>query len=604
MNILHVLSQQEVTGAETYAATLADEQVRNGHNVLIVSDTFYTETLAEIRLLPVGKRDFPERLRNVAAIRRILREKSIDVVHAHSRAASWVSYFATRRGRVPLVSTIHGRQHVHLSSRIFRIYGEKILAVCESIRDQMIHDLGIDKRRVEVVRNGILPDQWHSKGKPRVGTTHKTIALVGRTSGPKGRVMRTIITEVFPRVLKSCPNAELQIVGGMNETAFVRDLVSATNEGAGAGKVSYAGFVQRIRDTYRRSAVVIGSGRVAMEALATGAPVIAFGETNYIGRLSKATARQGLETNFGDASIPTPADPEIVARDIVAALKSGEANSSGWGESLIADEYDIKRIGPKVIAAYAEAAAVKAGIKEIPVLMYHRITAGKPRGTRHGIYVTSEDFERQLLFLRKKGYAGLTFSDMREICSGMRPMPQRPLILTFDDGYEDNYLNAFPLLKSCAFPAVVFLVGDRNIRNNAWDLADGEAEVPLMSETQIREMAHHGIEFGAHSMTHQKLTELSLKEVQREIRGSKRAIERRVGGEVISFAYPYGKLNEEIKRLVKDAGFTFGIASDSGPRTFWGDFFEIRRIQVFPDTSMFSFWKKSSGWYHRYKNVA
>src|SRR3989338_1998883 len=125
-----------------------------------------------------------------------------------------------------------------------------------------------------------------------------------------------------------------------------------------------------------------------------------------------------------------------------------------------------------------------------------------------------------------------------------------------------------------------------------------------MSDAQIREMAEYGIEFGAHSLNHEKLTEIPLADARREIEQSKFEIEKRLGTPIISFAYPYGKLNEELKGIVKGAGFHFGIASDSGPRRFWNDPFEVRRIQIFPGFSLFSFLKKSSGWYHHYKRIA
>jgi peptidoglycan/xylan/chitin deacetylase (PgdA/CDA1 family) len=135
-------------------------------------------------------------------------------------------------------------------------------------------------------------------------------------------------------------------------------------------------------------------------------------------------------------------------------------------------------------------------------------------------------------------------------------------------------------------------------------MANGEPEARLMSDAQIKEMAAYGIEFGAHSLNHKKLTEIPLSDAKHEIEQSKFAIEKRLGSPIISFAYPYGKLNEELKGIVKGAGFHFGIASDSGPRRFWKDFLEVRRIQIFPGFSLFSFWKKSSGWYHNYKRIA
>ena len=187
---------------------------------------------------------------------------------------------------------------------------------------------------------------------------------------------------------------------------------------------------------------------------------------------------------------------------------------------------------------------------------------------------------------------------------GQKEIPAKPVILTFDDGYEDNYLTLFPLLKKYGMKAVIFLIGNPAILTNRWDVPHGEPELNLLKDAQILTMKEYGIEFGSHSMNHRKLTDLSSSEAVEEISQSKKEIEARIGSEIISFAYPYGALGDSIKKMVMQAGFSFGIATDSGRRNFWSDLYQIRRIPMFPNTSTFAFWKKSSGRYHRYKGVA
>ena len=601
MNILHVLSQFEVTGAETYAAVLADEQVRAGHSVWIISDTFHARTVAEVLSLPIGKRDLFQRLNNILSLRRIIREKRVDIVHAHSRAASWVSYYATRRGPVPLVSTLHGRQHVHLSSKIFHIYGEKVIAVCEGIREHLIRELDYAPGAVSVVRNGIDLSTWTSKAQKKRHA--HVISLVGRLSGPKGVVAEKIVGEVFPLVKRTIPDVELHIVGGMNETDGLKEQISTVNENSTTSGIRYKGFVENVREVYQRSSLVIGSGRVVMEALAAGAQVVAVGESNYIGPVIESIPTLALETNFGDAGPTVELDVARMAGDIIESLKRRKSVRSAWGRELVCSEYDSRKIAQKVSAIYAEAISVKKAISEIPVLLYHRVTSGMPPGTKHGIYVTEANFERQLSFLKEGGYESLTFEDLQSILHGTRAIPDRPVILTFDDGYEDNYEYAFPLLEKYAFKAVIFLIGNPSLKSNAWDTGDGEPMAMLLTNAQIREMRQYGIEFGSHSLNHVNMSAIPQAQVDVELRRSKQILEKRIGAPVHSFAYPYGKLNETVKRSVREAGYFFGVASDSGPRNFWNDRYEVRRIQVFPGTSLFSFWKKTSGWYHRYKGI-
>ena len=603
MNILHVLSQHEVTGAETYAAVLADNQVGAGHNVWIVSDTFRIRTAAQVQSLPIGKRDFLQRLSNISTLRHIIRDNHIDVVHAHSRAASWVSFFATRGGNVPLVSTLHGRQHAHLSSRVFRIYGEMIMAVCEDIRDHLVRELNYPPDSVSVVRNGIDIPKWRSEGESQPDPAANIISLVGRLSGPKGILAERIVREVLPEALRMRPDIELHIVGHMNDSARFLELVAMMNQRLGGEKVKIIGFVENVKEVYRRSNLIIGSGRVAMEALATGAKVIAVGESNYLGVISKTTTTGALETNFGDAGVQQAFDALRMTADITAALSVVHGHDVEFGQNIICKEYDINKISQKVMETYAEAGAIKRGVKEIPVLLFHRVTKGVPVGTRHGIYVTELEFEKQLAFLKRRGYTTLTFTGLKQILEGKQKMPARPVMLTFDDGYEDNALNAFPILRKFSFTAVIFLIGNRTIKTNEWDVKDGEPELNLLNDDQVKTMDAYGIEFGAHSFTHKNLTEIPLLDAEKEIYKSKTAVAERVRKPVISFAYPYGKANEDVKRIVHDAGFSFGIASDSGPRNISKDFYEVRRIQIFPGAPWLSFWKKTSGWYHKYKRI-
>ncbi len=603
MNILHVLSQREVTGAETFAATLANVQVRDGHRVWIVSDTFRSKTSAQVVSEPIGKRDVVQRIKNIFTLRSFISKNKIDVVHAHSRAASWVSAFATLGKKVPMLSTIHGRQHIHLSTKISRLYGQRILAVCEDIFEHLVEDLGFNPDLISVVRNGLELDDWKCNADKRAKERSKTISIVGRLSGPKGELLQKIVGEVVPLVLKRHPDIVIDIVGGMNIPESVRSFVDDLIGKSRSGTIRRSGFSENVREVYCRSSLVIGSGRVAMEALAAGVRVIAVGESNYVGLINEETKREALMTNFGDSGKRVEFDAGRMAADIITAIGGKNGSTYDWGREFISSNYDINLVARQVSSAYAEAAALKNGVVEIPVLMYHRITDGVPAGTRHGTYVTKRNFARQLASLERRRRTPLTFVQMKEILEGKRSLPDHPIMITFDDGYEDNYLNAYPLLQSFSFPATVFLLGNRSMTKNEWDTIHGEPVADLLTDSQIREMHAGGIEFGAHSMTHKMLTEIPLSEAETEIRRSKAELEQRLGAPVISFAYPYGRLNERVKHIARDAGYMFGAASDSGPRNFWKDRYEIRRIQVFPNTSPFSFWKKSSGLYHWYKNV-
>ena len=119
-----------------------------------------------------------------------------------------------------------------------------------------------------------------------------------------------------------------------------------------------------------------------------------------------------------------------------------------------------------------------------------------------------------------------------------------------------------------------------------------------MNLDMIKEMEEYGIEFGGHTKTHPKLATLSLENACEEIFESKKVLEEKLGHPLISFAYPYGNLNEDVKKIVKKAGYSFAVATDSGDISFSQDLFQIRRIGIFSTNSFLTFKRKVSGKYN------
>jgi len=611
VNILHVLSQFEVTGAERFASSLIGQQARDGHRVVVVSDTLHTPVEAEYVPMPIGRRAYPQRLRNVLALRRLIRERDIHVVHAHSRAASWVAFFATRLSRVPLVSTLHALQPMHRSVRAFSVYGEEVTAVSTSVEENALRDMGLARGHVHLVPNGTDLERFRPGASPAearralgLPVEGRVVALVGRLSGPRGPLAKFVVSEVFPRVCASVPSVRLLVVGGMRGAEDFPAVVAAANQRLGGEGVRYLGHQDDVRNALVAADVVIGAGRSAMNALAVGRPVLAFGETHYVGIVSEETAEECRRTNFGDSGDRRATAPERLAADVGALLGDAERRRrlAEWGRAFVERHYDVRETWRRTREIYRRARAGRVGLR-IPVVMYHRITDGPPAGSRHGTWVTKDRFAAQLDSLARRGYSTITFRDYAAYLDGARALPRRPIILTFDDGYADNHGNALPLLRKYGMTAVVFLIADRNVTTNLWDAASGEPQVPLLASDQIREMGDYGVEFGSHTRSHARLSDLAPERLAEELQGSRRALEERFGRPVLSLCYPYGAVNAAVKEATERAGYRFGVASDSGPLRLGEDLFEIRRVQVFPRTDGFGFWKKTSGLYLAYKAV-
>ena len=369
MNILHVLSQHEVTGAETYAAALIARQARDGHRVVVVSDTLSTPVDALYLPMPIGQRAYPQRLRNVLALRRLIRRRGIQLVHAHSRAASWVAFFATRLSRVPLVSSLHILQSPHLSARLFSVYGEQMVSVARTIRTQAVRVLRLPSQRVHLVHNGV-DCEWLAGGPTREGARRSlglpadapVVVLVGRLSGRRTAVAEDAVAEVFPRVHAAVPGARLIVVGGMAMPESFPALVAATNRRLDDEAVRHVGHQRDVRPYLAAADVVIAAGRSAIEALVVGRPVVAVGEACRVGVVSAATADEAMRTNFGDFARSGRPDPAAVAADVVALLRDPERRRelAAWSAAFARRTYDVGLVWQQLQAVYRHALALKA----------------------------------------------------------------------------------------------------------------------------------------------------------------------------------------------------------------------------------------------------
>ena len=365
MNILHVLSQVEVTGAETYAATLANDQVRQGHLVTVVSDTFRTPTQATFFPYPISNRRYGQRLRNVLFLRKLTRKHRIDAVHAHSRAASWVAYVALLGTNVPLVSTVHGRQHLHTSVRL-DIYGDRVITVCEDLRTHLVREVKMAAAKITVVPNGLDFPATYPRGVPHrmdnpAGTHQPVLSLVGRTSGPKGERTGQIIRRALRPLLRAFPDLNVHVVGGPPEKLGPDVLVEIESINRDFGnRIHCPGFVTPLLAHLAASDLVVASGRVAIDALWLEKPLLAFGESQYHGLVTPENLTAAVASNFGDIfptrPLPEP-DYSRIERDIHRFF-AGPIPSFSAREAM-EQRYDIRKVADAVMDVYCSARAEK-----------------------------------------------------------------------------------------------------------------------------------------------------------------------------------------------------------------------------------------------------
>lgn len=586
MNILMALSQLEVTGAEVYGTVLSDELIRRGNKVYIVSDTLTKPTNAQYEKIEFNKRKFINRVSQVRKLLKIIKEKDIQVVHAHSRASSWSCAIACRIAKIPLVTTIHGRQPVHLSRKIVKAFGDYSLSVCENIRDHVVNDLKVKPENITVLRNMINTKEYQKQSVSQATKNEKIISIIGRLSGPKGDVTYNLLD-----ILHRRKDFKIQVIGGKDIPQRFKKFT---------GNVEFLGYVNNVSERIRESSIVIGAGRVAVEAILCEVPVLAIGEAESVGIVTKDRLNTALKSNFGDISLNHT--PLFRWTDVIPEIDKGfnmNKDELSLLREKVIEEFSIENIVHKIEDVYQQQ-IVKKKKYEMPVIMYHRVIKDESEKGVHGTYVTVKQFDEQMKYLKNKGYETVTFEDLLNNKYKQRfDKDKKWIMLTFDDGYKDNYENAFPILKKYQFKGIIYILD--GVKYNKWDVDDKnnpEKEFPLMNVEELLEMQKYGIEFGGHTSTHPKLAELSLENVKKEIILSKNNIENLVGKELLSFAYPYGSLNEDVKKIAQESGYQFAVATDSGSITFSDDLFEIRRVGIFPTNNLFNFKRKVSGRYN------
>jgi peptidoglycan/xylan/chitin deacetylase (PgdA/CDA1 family) len=211
----------------------------------------------------------------------------------------------------------------------------------------------------------------------------------------------------------------------------------------------------------------------------------------------------------------------------------------------------------------------------VPILMYHKI-APRPRRVRlKGLYVTPTNFTRQLAELREGGFAAC---NPAEACQDDQSVPR--ISLTFDDGFRNVFQNALTPLTDGGWRAMQFLVPNYIGKLNEWDLREGEAPELLMDTAEVRDWLGAGHAIGSHSLTHARLTRLTLRDAREEIFVSKKKLEDAFGVPVEHFCYPYGDWSEAVRDLVIEAGYRTACTTQFGVNTPATPPFALHRITV------------------------
>ena len=227
-----------------------------------------------------------------------------------------------------------------------------------------------------------------------------------------------------------------------------------------------------------------------------------------------------------------------------------------------------------------------------PFLIYHKISSPPPDARIRGGYTPVKRFAKQMAFLKKQGYDFHTASEMIEYLQAHGTFPPKGLAITFDDGWKDNYENAFPILREFDIKATIFLVPSCIGLVSTKALSEGESGRAHLSREEILEMSQHGIEFGSHTVSHKLLHQIPPEEVKFEVEESKNQIEEILGKPCKVFAYPGGHFSETSRQSAEDAGYIAAFTTYYGP-TDHLDLYALNRTEILRrDRFLFQFARK------------
>lgn len=231
----------------------------------------------------------------------------------------------------------------------------------------------------------------------------------------------------------------------------------------------------------------------------------------------------------------------------------------------------------------------------VPILLYHAVSDDAPDWIRP-FAVTPDTFRRQLGLIREEGATALSVTEYAAALGGARALPERPIVITFDDGLADFRDQALPALADAGFVSTLYVTSGF-LEGSPRALRDSRPAGPWLDPAALREVRDAGVEIGAHSHSHPHLDTLAAGTARSEIATSKEILEQLLEAPVQSFAYPHGYLSGTVRRLVRECGFGSACAVKNTLSSDADDIFSLARLTVRSDTSLAQFgaWLNGQG---------
>jgi peptidoglycan/xylan/chitin deacetylase (PgdA/CDA1 family) len=252
----------------------------------------------------------------------------------------------------------------------------------------------------------------------------------------------------------------------------------------------------------------------------------------------------------------------------------------------MAKSVDLESYGMKPVRA----SDAKQGSK-FPILMYHRIATDGP-AMLIPYRISPKRFECQLEWLHRQGYCSISLTAFYEYFfeQASHSVPEKLIILTFDDAYKDFHDNAWPLLRRYGFGATVFVPTDYVGGRAEWDHVYGPP-AEIMSWEQIVQLSGEGIHFESHGCSHKRLSELTEAQILSDAINSKLMLEMNLNRTIVGYSFPYTASDRDTQELIKGAGYKYAVA---GSGSLGDNRFSIPRIEILGHDTLDQFIAKLS----------
>lgn len=359
MKVLHVTTHMNIGGIANYIYTLLQALKKNGVVTVVASsggnleDELKKSGITHRYLNIKTKSEIgPKAIFSAFALRKLVREENIDVIHAHSRVSQVAAFFASRMTGVPYITTCHGFFKKRLR-KVFDTWGERVVAISDAVKEHLINDLGVSEDRIELIYSGVDIDRFAKNySRDDVATMKKAFGLktgpvvgtIGRLSSIKGH---KFLIEAMKGVLSARPDAQCLVVGDGDEKRSLEELAVSLGIRDSIRFISSVVNTEEflpVMDVFVFPSVKEGLGIALLEALASGRACVA----SRIGGIEDI-----IKHNFSGILVDV-GDSESIANSVKMLLddESLRVRMAERGRSLVRDKFSLDSMAGRMIKLY------------------------------------------------------------------------------------------------------------------------------------------------------------------------------------------------------------------------------------------------------------